>query len=286
MNNKEKSIINKSFEKAIGGGLTGATAMGLQVTTLMWLRTTVNYQYRYGGTTLNAFKTLYRQGGIFRFYQGYLAALTLGPLGRFGDTAANIGVIHYLDSHQNTREIPDWGKTLCASFISGLWRVGIMPLDTLKTVLQVEGKNAIPILKDKIRSNGIIPLYYGTGAVFTANFMGSYPWFMTYNYLDRNLPEYDTTLKKFVRNATIGFSSSLVSDSVTNSIRVIKTTKQSYKSNINYIDTFKLIVKNDGYYGLFTRGLTTKIISNGFQSMMFTVLWKYLMELYQKNKSI
>jgi hypothetical protein len=33
--------------------------MGIQVCSLMWLRTTVNYQYRNGGTMTNAFKTLY-----------------------------------------------------------------------------------------------------------------------------------------------------------------------------------------------------------------------------------
>ena len=36
--------------------------MGIQVCSLMWLRTTVNYQYRNGGTMTNAFKTLYAVG--------------------------------------------------------------------------------------------------------------------------------------------------------------------------------------------------------------------------------
>jgi hypothetical protein len=42
---------------------------------LMWLRTTMNYQYRYGLTTGQALRTLYQQGGIPRFYQGMLPAL-------------------------------------------------------------------------------------------------------------------------------------------------------------------------------------------------------------------
>jgi hypothetical protein len=50
-------------------------AMGLQVLTLMWLRTTINYQYRYGTSTMTALKTLYKEGGIPRFYQGLLPAL-------------------------------------------------------------------------------------------------------------------------------------------------------------------------------------------------------------------
>ena len=47
----------------------------LQVVMLMWLRTTMNYQYKYGTSTLVALKTLYAEGGIPRFYQGMLPAL-------------------------------------------------------------------------------------------------------------------------------------------------------------------------------------------------------------------
>ena len=41
----------------------------------MWLRTTMNYQYRYGTGTREAMSTLYKQGGIGRFYQGLPYAL-------------------------------------------------------------------------------------------------------------------------------------------------------------------------------------------------------------------
>ena len=43
---ENKNILNKSIDKAFYGGISGFTAMGAQVTTLMWLRTTMNYQYR------------------------------------------------------------------------------------------------------------------------------------------------------------------------------------------------------------------------------------------------
>ena len=42
----------------------------------------------------------------------------------------------------------------------------------------------------------------------------------------------------------------------------------------------KYIIHNDGYYSLFTRGLNTKILSNGLQSMIFTVLWKHFSTNY------
>lgn len=41
----------------------------------MWLRTTVNYQYRFGTSTSVALRTLYKDGGVARFYQGVGPAL-------------------------------------------------------------------------------------------------------------------------------------------------------------------------------------------------------------------
>lgn len=49
--------------------------MAIQVLSLMWMRTTVNYQYANGGSMKEAFKALYSQGGVPRFYKGLLPAL-------------------------------------------------------------------------------------------------------------------------------------------------------------------------------------------------------------------
>ena len=56
------------------------------------MRTTVNFQYRYGMTTIEALKHLYADGGVRRFYRGVGPALIQGPLSRFGDTASNAGM--------------------------------------------------------------------------------------------------------------------------------------------------------------------------------------------------
>ena len=69
----------------------------LQVGTLMWMRTTMNYQYRHGTTTAVALRTLWKQGGVRRLYRGVGPALLQGPLARFGDTAANEFVLRYLE---------------------------------------------------------------------------------------------------------------------------------------------------------------------------------------------
>ena len=91
------SIESKSFmgavslarKKAMAGGTSGFVAGLIQVLTLMWLRTTVNYQYRYGVSMMVAIRELYRQGGISRFYRGLPYAIIQGPLARFGGIAAN-----------------------------------------------------------------------------------------------------------------------------------------------------------------------------------------------------
>lgn len=77
-------ILNNARKSAIRGGTAGAAAMGANVACLMWLRTTVNYQYRNGTSFPVALKTLYADGGVPRFYRGLLPALFQGPLSRFG----------------------------------------------------------------------------------------------------------------------------------------------------------------------------------------------------------
>ena len=102
----------------------------------MWMRTTMNYQYRFGTSTTEAMKHLWREGKIRRFYRGYGPALLQGPISRFGDTAANVGILALLES--NT-ELPIALKTGAASITAGVWRIFIMPIDTVKTTLQVIG---------------------------------------------------------------------------------------------------------------------------------------------------
>ena len=57
-------VLAESWKKATNGGLAGASAMAVQVGSLMWLRTTMNYRYRYGLTTMETLKKLYSQDGI------------------------------------------------------------------------------------------------------------------------------------------------------------------------------------------------------------------------------
>lgn len=266
------TIFEESVNKALKGGIAGSSAMIVQVSSLMWLRTTMNYQYRYGTSTIQTLKILYSDGGLLRFYRGYLPAITIGPLSRFGDTASNAYMMKYLEE----KDMPIYIKTLFGSSTASLFRISLMPIDALKTTLQVEGKHGINLLKTRINNYGVRTLYNGSLASMSATFVGHYPWFLTYNLLNSKLPTFeDSTLKTLGRNAFIGFNASIISDCCSNSLRVIKTTKQTYKNDISYYNTIINIINKDGILGLMGRGLKTRIITNGLQGMIFNVCWKY-----------
>jgi hypothetical protein len=181
-------ILAKAGKKAIGGGLSGALAGVIQVLTLMWMRTTMNYQYRYGSSTREAMKALYEQGGIARFYQGVQFAILQTPLARFGDTAANTGVLELLALTSWGVNLPVGITTAMASAAGSLWRIGITPLDTLKTTLQVDGAAAYAQVVKKVQNEGPQVLYQGALANAVASFVGSYPWFYTFNLMMKILP--------------------------------------------------------------------------------------------------
>ena len=86
----EKKDSTSILAKAIKSGLAGASAMAIQVVSLMWMRTTMNYQFKNGGGFIPTLKKLYAEGGIPRFYRGVVPALIIGPMSRFGDTASNL----------------------------------------------------------------------------------------------------------------------------------------------------------------------------------------------------
>ena len=82
-------ILDKALLKAFKGGIPGFFAATIQILSLMWLRTIINYQYKTGAPFMLAFRTLYKEGGVRRFYRGFIPAVALVPLSRFGDTASN-----------------------------------------------------------------------------------------------------------------------------------------------------------------------------------------------------
>lgn len=269
-------ILDKAAASAVRGGTAGAMAMGLNVGALMWMRTTINYQYRNGTSFPVALRTLYADGGIPRFYRGVLPALVQGPLSRFGDTAANTGMITLMDSLETTKDLNVGIKTVTASMAAAVFRIFLMPVDTVKTTMQVTGKFSNVITK--VKAEGVPALYHGSLAAASATFVGHYPWFFTYNLLSEKLPKQDDQLRELGRRAIMGFSASAVSDTCSNSIRVVKVYKQSSQETLSYPQVVQRVIKESGMKGLFFRGLETKILANGLQGILFSILWKHFEE--------
>ena len=154
-----------------------------------------------------ALRTLYADGGIPRFYRGVIPALIQGPLSRFGDTAANTGMLTLMESFESTRDLNIGVKTVAASFAAALFRIFLMPVDTVKTTMrtlfvrlcfckilfqilnfcvvlrltEVTGKFSAVV--DKMKIGGPMILYNGSIAAASATFVGHYPYVLVMFYV-------------------------------------------------------------------------------------------------------
>ena len=290
-----RKTLARAGKKAFRGGMSGFIAGAIQVLTLMWLRTANNYQYRYGVSMTTALHELYRQGGLARFYRGWPYALVQGPLARFGAVAANDASIVFAAYWLGQSERASKGafSTALGSVLAGLWRLFLMPVDTCKTVLQVDGVRGFQLLWEKVKNGDGLVLYSGAFATILATIVGHYPWFLVHNFLDGLLAVPSSTPGLLCRSAFIGFCASALSDTISNSIRVVKAVKQAAAGEINvgekslsYEFVIRKVLAEGGLRSLFGRGLMTRILANGIQSMLFTVIWKWLsiVSIQQKNK--
>jgi len=273
-------IFAKAARRALGGGISGFLAGIVQVILLMWLRTTMNYQYRNGGSAREALSALYEEGGVRRFYRGVSFALVQTPLSRFGDTAANSGVLALLADST----LPVGVRTAFASAAAATWRIGLTPLDTMKTTLQVKGAEGYEQVAAKVADEGPTVLFQGALANAAASFVGNYPWYLTFNTLNERLPSFGEDVPlKLARSAVLGIAAAGVSDCISNSLRVLKTTRQTAETSISYKEAAERILETDGWRGLLGRGLGTRLVTNALQAALFTVLWKSLEEYISKS---
>eukprot|EP00435_Cladocopium_sp_Y103_P055782 s1625_g18.t1 len=221
---------------------------GYPVLAFMWLRTAMNYQYKFGGTLLEVLKKLWDEGGLLRLYQGIFPwAIFQAPLSRFGDVAANDMVLVLFQ--QLMPQVPVSMATFMGSLSSAAWRIIITPVDTCKTILQTDGAKGWVMLKDKIQKGGPLVLWAGWEGNYMANVVGNYPWFATMNVLQKHIPVPAGNFQKLVRSAFIGAIASSISDVVANSIRVIKTKKQTSSENCSYLSAAQQIIEKDAGNG-------------------------------------
>lgn len=268
--------------KAVRDGYAASMASLVSVFLLMWLRTTMSYQHVHGVSMMEAMSMLYKDGGIFRFYRGILPALFSMPLSRFGDIFSNRVARELLSGTYSAAVV-----TAVASTMAAMWRIAISPADTVKTLMQVHGTKAMPILQGKIKKMGLRALYEGAFGAAAATWVGHYPWFVTHNFLeawcirhqilDAHVLEPKGS-RRHIRRALVGVCSSLVSDVCSNAIRVLKTFKQTSVDPIGYGEAAASIISENGVTGLFFRGLSSKLFSNSLNAMLFTVVWKAIAE--------
>jgi hypothetical protein len=85
-------------------------------------------------------------------------------------------------------------------------------------------------------------------------------------------------LARLTVDAFVGFAASVASDTVTNSIRVVKTRVQvsddETAGGAGYAATIRAIVKESGWYGLFFTGLGTKAFTSALNGLVFNVIIK------------
>lgn len=132
------------------------------------------------------------------------------------------------------------------------FRMTLTPIDTLKTTLQAQGAIGTSLLRQRIKEHGVGSLWWGAFATAGATFAGHYPWFATvgylatskiilltilqYNFLTEAIqePPKADLLLWLLRLAFIGFVASVISDSISNSLRVVKTYRQVNDTKISY----------------------------------------------------
>ena len=88
-----------------------------------------------------------------------------------------------------------------------------------------------------------------------------------------------------VRRAVAGLIASLVSDVISNSIRVVSNNVATSEVQIGYLDAANQIIEKDGIESLLFRGLGIKLVANALQAMLFSVLWKMVIDYMNARAS-
>jgi NAD(P)-dependent dehydrogenase (short-subunit alcohol dehydrogenase family) len=278
-------MVAEELQLAWRSGLAGSFAGLLQVIVFMWMRTVMNVQYIGGGGFCVVLRRLWRNGGMRRLYKGFFFALVQNPAVRFGDVAVNSGGILLLKNLLPSTSI--LVRTVLTTMIGSLWRLFLTPIDTLKTLYQVHGEEGTVILKKKLKSRGILRTFWsGTLAILAASWLGTYPWFATFNFLQEHVPAFGgKRIFHHIRSACIGFSASLASDTVTNWVRVIKSIAQTTEQK-GYLSIIRSEMENDNMITFITRGLSTRLYINSIQSIFFVVVWKAVEEHMNLDKAL
>ena len=187
--------------------------------------------------------------------------LMTGCLCKTGD----IVTFKYLDKDMSLNN-----KILLTSTLTTLFRINIIPFDTIDTNVSIYGKNGYKNLRNDVKNIGIKTLYRGCGAWGVGTFFGNYGWFTTYSLVNKDSDN------SHIKNGVTGFMCSASSDLVSNPFRAMKTIKQT--TNKSYGEIFSYIGEV-GILNFYRRGLNSRLLNHGLQSSVFF----YTMETYRKH---
>ena len=83
----------------------------------------------------------------------------IGPISRFGDTAANMYASEVSKSSDFLKNLPIFVQTSVGSVMAGLWRLSTLPIDAWKTSKQVRGPDGLKMLVQKYNKHGLKTFY-------------------------------------------------------------------------------------------------------------------------------
>lgn len=250
-------------------------------------KTIIKYQYVNGSSlAFTLTKMVYNEDKL-RLFRGISPNIIKYSVGKMGEASI---YTYFKNIDKDNNEI---SKLSMTSLYITLWRINLMPFDTMSNTLQVHGQEGYQIIKRRIRSFGIGTLYSGTVIYGLINYINCFTWFGIYNTMN-NLLDNDINgnilrndkngniinANNDIKNGIIGFTSTLGSDIINNPFRVIKTYKQSYDTRISYTDSFNYIIKEGGYKNLFIRGFGVKTFLNCITSSFYVIMWKRLEDYF------
>lgn len=259
--------LKKSTSKSL---IIGMVTGGVNVGSLMWLRTVSNYQYRNATTMTDTIKILYNEGGIRRFYRGIGPALTMTCMCRISD----LTTYYYLDQCDITR------PERCAYFgiSAGATRAILSPIETYGLFMQTQGLNGRRLLLDKINKSGYRVLYQGVLPIMTISFSGSFTWYMTFDSLNKYIKQHEWSngIRKDLTNGIVGMISSMAFYISTNPLRSIKVYRQAAPTNMSYYESIPMMIREKGIVNAMFRGLKPILLQRSLQSGLYVIIWKRL----------
>lgn len=122
--------------------------------------------------------------------------------------------------------------------------------DPFVNSIVLAGNHSPPSDQKQVWGGDLVCLYQGAMAAAAATAVGYFPWFLTFNYLNGRVRKPSAMAWMLLRNAAIGLASSVTSDVCSNSIRVLKTTKQAaaaYDAKVTYRGAAALVIEKDGF---------------------------------------